>query len=205
MAFNATTQQALDNLAAAFFAIDWHGRLVHSNRAGDDVLLRSRWLTCADGKLAAGKDLLNARACVAAIRGLVAGTGATLILQRVSIDAQRILLTTPISRAGSAYVPVSSNAVGLVWLLPDRPAPTAIECMAQLFELTPAESRLLAQLGDDKDLKTAAELLGISVHTARNELKAILRKTGRRNQGQLLALVNRLAAMVGRPGEDTSP
>jgi DNA-binding CsgD family transcriptional regulator len=68
--------------------------------------------------------------------------------------------------------------------------------MAHLFQLTPAESRLLEQLADGRELRGAADTLTISVYTERNQLKAVLRKSGRRNQAELLALFNRFGAVV---------
>src|SRR5690606_10099916 len=123
------------------------------NRAGEEVLRDGIWLSYVGDKLTAGKDLLKAGDCAAAIRDVLAGTGAALTLERASTGAQRVLLTTPIGRDARPYAPVPPNAAGLLWLLPDRPAPGVIEHMAQLFELTPAESRLLEQLADEKDIK----------------------------------------------------
>jgi DNA-binding CsgD family transcriptional regulator len=71
--------------------------------------------------------------------------------------------------------------------------------MAQLFDLSPAETRLLTRLAAEDELGVAAAALGISIHTARNQLKAILRKTGRHSQAHLLAFLNRLAAIAAHP------
>ncbi|MGB7215659.1 MAG: helix-turn-helix transcriptional regulator [Gammaproteobacteria bacterium] len=198
LAFNATTEHALDSLAAALFAIDRDGRLVYSNRPGDEVLKDGAWLSAAGNKLSHGTNLRHVASCASAIRDLIEGIGRTLILEHASTGRQRILLTTPLGRAAALTVPVPPSAAGLVWLLPDGTETTVIERIAKLFELTPAESRLLEHLACDNDLKTAAEILGISIHTARNEIKGILRKTGRRSQAQLLALLNRLAGILAR-------
>jgi DNA-binding CsgD family transcriptional regulator len=72
-----------------------------------------------------------------------------------------------------------------------------VKSLGQLFELTPAEVRLLEHLVDGVHLSDAATQLGLSVNTVRTQLKAIFRKTGQRTQGQLLALANRMALIRG--------
>ena len=67
--------------------------------------------------------------------------------------------------------------------------------MALLFGLTPAERRILDKLIDGADLRQATTSLGVSIHTARAQLKSILRKTGRRSQSQLLMLAARVATL----------
>lgn len=195
-ALSATTEFALDHLSVALFAIDRLGQLVYSNRAAGDVLRDETWFSYGNQRLSAGKDLLNTEACAAVIHDLILGKGTSLVLERASTDQGRVLITTPIGEAASTYTLVLPSAIGLLWLLPEHPEATVVDRIAQLFELTPAEARLLSKLAEDLDVKTAAEALDISVHTARNELKSILRKTGKPNQAQLLALVNRMAAIV---------
>jgi DNA-binding CsgD family transcriptional regulator len=62
--------------------------------------------------------------------------------------------------------------------------------------LTAAEARLTVRLCEGDDLAAAAHALGISVHTARSQLKSIFAKTGISRQAELVAL----ASNVGRLG-----
>jgi DNA-binding CsgD family transcriptional regulator len=82
-----------------------------------------------------------------------------------------------------------------VWIVPCSGQVTPVDKLGQLFELTPAEIRLLQHIVDGKSLREAAAGLHISLHTARTQLKTIFRKTGRRTQGQLLTLANRMATI----------
>jgi DNA-binding CsgD family transcriptional regulator len=63
------------------------------------------------------------------------------------------------------------------------------------YNLTRAEERVLQRLLAGDELRTAARTIHISIHTARNHLKSILQKTGRRSQSQLLAIATRVAAL----------
>jgi DNA-binding CsgD family transcriptional regulator len=206
LALNATTEQSLDSVGAALFAIDGNGRLVHLNRLGDEVVREGVWLSCIGGRLNAGRSLADKRKCTATIRDAIAKIGATVTLEHASTGAQRILLASPIGHAGRPAAPVAGSAICLLWLLPDRPGPIATQRVVELFELTPAEARLLTRLAEEDELGAAATRLGISIHTARNQLKAILRKTGRRSQAQLLALLNRLSVIAThRPDASNTP
>lgn len=58
-----------------------------------------------------------------------------------------------------------------------------------LFDLTPSEARLAASLAAGRSLKEAAEDNQFRISTARSYLENILRKTGTKQQSQLVALL----------------
>jgi DNA-binding CsgD family transcriptional regulator len=65
--------------------------------------------------------------------------------------------------------------------------------LARAFGLTPAEARLAVRFLAEESLEAASEGLGISIDTARNQLKSVYQKTGLRRQGEIIALLSRLA------------
>ena len=65
--------------------------------------------------------------------------------------------------------------------------------LARAFGLTPAEARLAVRFLAEESLEAAADGLGISIDTARNQLKGVYQKTGVRRQGEIIALLSRLA------------
>jgi DNA-binding CsgD family transcriptional regulator/PAS domain-containing protein len=75
-----------------------------------------------------------------------------------------------------------------------RPALLAPD-LTRVFGLTAAEARLADRLLREESLDAAAENLGVSHWTARNQLKNIYLKTDTHSQGQFIALIARL----GRP------
>ena len=75
-----------------------------------------------------------------------------------------------------------------------RPALLAPDLM-RVFGLAAAEARLADRLLREESLDAAAENLGVSHWTARNQLKNIYLKTDTHSQGQFIALIARL----GRP------
>jgi DNA-binding CsgD family transcriptional regulator len=67
--------------------------------------------------------------------------------------------------------------------------------LQRIFRLSPAEARLALSLARGATLAEAANAYGISVATARAQLKAIFQKTGVRRQVGLVLLISRLGAL----------
>jgi len=64
------------------------------------------------------------------------------------------------------------------------------------FGLTPAETRLATLLREGTSLAEAAEDLGVSVNTTRNQLRAIFEKMGVRRQADLVRALSQLASLA---------
>ncbi|HXE23293.1 MAG TPA: helix-turn-helix transcriptional regulator [Roseiarcus sp.] len=94
--------------------------------------------------------------------------------------------------AGGAFAPGQACIVFVD--LDARPKAPGEDLIAA-FRLTPAEARLAARLLGEESLETAAARLGVSVETARNQLKSVYEKTETHRQAQLVALLARLAKL----------
>jgi DNA-binding CsgD family transcriptional regulator len=82
-----------------------------------------------------------------------------------------------------------------ILLISDTGVPAAgapVDVIRQAFGLTPAEAALVAHLERELPLSAAAELMGISVETARSHLKRVFGKTDTNRQSDLLRLIGRL-------------
>jgi len=75
---------------------------------------------------------------------------------------------------------------------PRRGPEPALLCRA--FGLTPAEARLATLIAEGLAPERAAEELGISTVTARNQLKAVFAKTDTHRQAELVAVLSRLGS-----------
>jgi DNA-binding CsgD family transcriptional regulator/PAS domain-containing protein len=64
--------------------------------------------------------------------------------------------------------------------------------LANTFGLTPAVARVASIIAEGLNPEQAAQQLGISKATARNQLKAVFAKTATHRQGELVALLSRL-------------
>lgn len=81
---------------------------------------------------------------------------------------------------------------------PPEPGIEVLDVFRQTLGLTPAEARLAARLRFGLSLKEAAEELGISVNTVRNQLKSIFDKLGVNRQADLVRHLTELAALAAR-------
>ena len=69
---------------------------------------------------------------------------------------------------------------------PETKVPPSLEdILNKIYNLTPAESRVVSQLLDNPDVEIAADALHISISTIRTHLKHIYRKTDTNNQSAL--------------------
>jgi len=93
---------------------------------------------------------------------------------------------------GAARTPfLGARALLTLTVVEPRPGPK-LALLAKAFGLTPAEARLASIIAEGLNPERAAEELGISKVTARNQLKAIFGKTGSHRQSELVALLSRL-------------
>ena len=67
----------------------------------------------------------------------------------------------------------------------EKETPSLEETLHKIYNLTPAESRVVSQLIENPDVELASEALHISISTIRTHLKHIYRKTDTNNQSAL--------------------
>lgn len=89
------------------------------------------------------------------------------------------------SRPGAAALvfPVEAGT-GRLWV-----------ALRDAFGVTAAEARLAARLKDGLSLKDVAAELGVTLNTARNQLKSIFDKMGLRRQSELVRTLGQLGAL----------
>jgi len=185
---------ALDTINEALVLVDAKGKLIFSNSAAENYIRRGEWVTVTDGQLTTATEVIEASTFTLALAKLGNGIGNTVLLTSSTTRKRLILVTVPISREMNIHG-ARDLVAGIVWLVSSEIEMSPANRLAKLFELTRAEERLLQRLVAGDSLQGAAAVLQVSIHTARNQLKAIFRKTGRRTQGQLLSLASRMAAI----------
>jgi len=186
---------ALDAVTLAVFAINRSGRLMFSNRLGEEMIHRAAWVRVWKGLLTPIHDVHAVDCFAAGLRRVSSGIGSQFMVTNSRTGAEAQVSMTPIpSDVDLGFL--TSTPSSLVWITPIAPRNDVGHDMARLFDLTPAERRVLDKLIAGEDLRQAATLLRISIHTARTQLKSIFRKTGRRSQGQLLILAARIATLA---------
>lgn len=199
-----TGRLVIDQADRPIALLDPHRFVLHANAAanallgkGNVLVSRAGYLGCPDP----GAEDTLARALHTLELGAAAATGHNPCTQR-KVFALRSLQGTLVPACLWALRPAHTmGAFG------DTPRamlmlPTAIGAatpdpvlLAAGFDLTPAESRVLACLAQALDIKETAQRLGISFHTARSHLRSIFDKTGLRTQKELLHQAHQLMAV----------
>jgi DNA-binding CsgD family transcriptional regulator len=194
---NSVSQSALDAVTGAVFAINRDGSMPFTNVEAETLLRQCQWVQAVNGKLLPSRTLCSSSEFTAVLRKLANGIRSTAMVTERMTGRQATIHAMPFADSFLSVGPKGA-IVGLIWLVPIIPAVSCVSNMIHVFRLTNAEGRLLRRLVEGDDLAVASDVTGISIHTARAQLKSVLRKTGRRSQGQLMALVSRVG-MISKP------
>jgi DNA-binding CsgD family transcriptional regulator len=95
----------------------------------------------------------------------------------------------------------AGRAAALLIATPVEPrAVPGAEVLQGLFDLTTAEARIARAIGEGGTIRDIAGRCGVSHETVRNQLKAVLAKTGLRRQAELAGLLGGLDFPAGGAG-----
>lgn len=183
---------ALDFAPRAIIFLAKSGQIAYQNSSAHTILQNSDGIRENQGSMHID-DARIQRKLVAFIADLVAGDAAG--------DIDRMICKIPRHSGAPAYqlivspIPVNSvsaSAVDLDLLAmaiihnPDDLVDLDTHFLQTFYELTPAEARLAQALHKHENLARASKALGITVNTARSELKRIFKKVGVNSQSALL-------------------
>ena len=182
---------ALQLVGQPALALDRLGCVLDANAAAqqifdDEIFVRNRRLTVRDQQASSALEALADQLRTTPDTAPLAAT--PIVVRRV---ARQPLVIRVLPVAGPARTPFLGARVLLVISdLHDRPQPQA-SVLAETFGLTPAESRLASLLAMGISIEHAADRLGLSRATVRNQLKSVFTKTGTHRQSELVALLSR--------------
>jgi len=191
--------EALDALRCAVVLTDAQGVILHANRIAQSILRASRLISDARGVLqanrpAAASQLRRAIALAAGDESRIGEAGLSI---RLTDDSVPPVLAYVLPLSGSELrtrlQPAAAAAI-FIGVTPDEE--DAAKVMAAVFELSPAETRVLAGLLSGRTLAETATALSIAASTAKTHLDHIFLKTGVSRQTELMRLGGRLAPPV---------
>ena len=186
-----TLTAAFDRQGAAVLLVDPAGRVIESNDVAERLLHAGTVLRLNDGRLAAcspaGDQALQRLMRRAYDPGASAAETAAITLERASPWPPLRIKALPLRQRRHRLAPLLLELL-IVIDNAEPQAPPPVQQVARAHGLTVAETALLAALIDGATLIEFAERRGISVHTARNQLKSVFQKTGTRRQTELLRL-----------------
>ena len=189
----ATLADTFDGLRAAILLVDADARVVHANAAGAAMLSKGFALRTVSGRLAAA----DRHASPALLGAITAAKGGDMALGSRGIA---VMLT---DRDGERYVahvlPLTSaerrgvqsrRAVAALVVQKAALEPGALpRTLAQTFNLTPTELRVLVAIVETGGVPETAGALGIGQATVKTHLHRLFGKTDTRRQADLVKLV----------------
>ncbi|MFO1105015.1 MAG: helix-turn-helix transcriptional regulator [Amaricoccus sp.] len=181
----ATFAAVLDGLAFGVLLVARDLKLLHANRAGEAMLRAADPLGIRNGRIVAPNGLSAAlQAALAAPLDGIGRRGLGIPTRR--IDGEELVLhLLPLADAN----PLPGAAAALFVAPATTPRPAPLDAIAALFDLTPAETRVLELLGAGRTNAEIAEGLGIAVSTVRTHVLRLFEKTATHRQAELVALL----------------
>ena len=186
--------EMLDSLSAGLFLIGSDGRVVHANAAGRDMLDSGDILRSIHGRVRTGDgpvDKALHEIFAAADNGDAAIGVKGIALPLTAHDGERYVAhTLPLTsgerrRAAKAYTATTAMFVCKA-AMQGPPVPDVI---AKLYDLTPAELRVLLAIVEVGGIPEVAEAFGVADSTIRTHVGRLFDKTGTGRQADLVKLV----------------
>src|ERR1700761_8433076 len=183
----------LNRLPTGVVVVDGDLKVVFTNKQGAEFLAARDGLSigpngqCRTNRPQETTEL--ARLAKLAIDGGESAVPHALSVSREDSDRPLSVVVAPLPASG-----LGQKVAVLLVSAPERQKLPSAETVSLLFELTDAEARLAIALGEGHRIEDAADLMGITVSSARTYLKRIFSKTDVTRQAELVRLL--LAAPV---------
>jgi DNA-binding CsgD family transcriptional regulator/PAS domain-containing protein len=195
-------RESLQNLAVPVVLTDAAGSVLYANTsaermftAGGPILREGNTIQAQNPSM--GEALLQAIASTASDVSLGAKGIGLPISAAGGSPAVAYVLPLAQGTARAAFRPACA-AVFVSTTTSASPLPEAV--LTTLFELTPAEARVLVTIGSGSSPAKTAIALGVSENTLKTHLNRIYAKTGRARQSDLVKLVSEIGTPLAISG-----
>ena len=189
-------RDVLDGLGSAVVLTNADGCIAYANAAAEAMFAALGPVTRSNGRIGASNPAMVAALATAIAQAATNETalGARGIGIPVSApDAPpAVAYVLPLTQgtARAAFQPAVA-AIFITTAISAAPAPE--ETLITLFDLTPAEARVMQRIGGGMAADAAAAGLGISANTLKTHLGRVFNKTGTSRQSDLALLVANIA------------
>jgi DNA-binding CsgD family transcriptional regulator/PAS domain-containing protein len=177
----------LDRFALGVVVLDARLRIITANESARHLARDKIAITIdASGRFACLDDDAQRRLQALAAQPRAAREEPVVIARRAAVSRSIVISVGRLARdhsGGGAFVVYIHN-------LEARQSSGGVARLARFLALTPAEQRLLERLGAGERLDEAAASLALSLHTVRNQLRAIFDKAGVQRQVELARLIS---------------
>jgi DNA-binding CsgD family transcriptional regulator len=195
---SASLEATLDALGSAVLLVDAGARIVHANDQADSMLQKGDPITSLNGRLTIPRELVKGQfeetVAVAASgeEGMRQGAG----LPVRNLDGSGMVVhVLPLGRR--SFRP-SASAVAAVFVSPpSSELNLPLEAMRVLYDLRPAEVRVLELIAAGANGNGVAEALGISRNTAKTHTLRLFDKLGVHSRAELILLARKMSVGGG--------
>jgi len=171
-------EAALDQLPLGIAVIGVSGTIVSINSTLLIMLREHGCLAIAAGRLVSRPQ----KALADALRQVMAEPGGDVPLRLDDVNGGLCIWVSRLMGDGQA----TDETRLAVWVASSNARSLAESGLRKLFGTTPAETRLIQQLITGRALEEAAQNLGISINTAKTQLKSVFEKVGVKRQSELV-------------------
>ena len=183
--------KAIDAIPVGVAIVKADMTTLHMNAYAKEILKHNRGLDCTNNRLSARDrqfdeklQQLVASAATKAREGIEDGSDA-MFIKAPSIRDQVEIIATPVSVGPEKRSEEESHVI-LYLFDASLDRQVSRDVLTRLYGLTQTEARLVQLLVGGSTLDGAAEILEISVNTARTHLKHVFQKTGINRQAELV-------------------
>jgi DNA-binding response OmpR family regulator/DNA-binding CsgD family transcriptional regulator len=184
--------EALNRIAVGVFLIDIDRKVLFRNRRAEELLKEADGISLSREGLLRGEKPAQTQALKeiveTAVERMMEGSGRGSIAVALPRDSGKrplIAVACPLGRGPAA---AGEPAVGLFVTDPEWRPSDAAEAVAQLYGLSPAETRLALALVQGMRIDEIADEFGLSRNTVSYTLKNLFRKTETDRQADLISL-----------------
>src|SRR5688572_7083255 len=195
---------AIDRFPTGVALLDARGHLLLANRGARHIFAQNDGISLDGTSVRAGAtsdETALRRAIAGAVEASVAGRlieGAVLSVDRRSGRRPYVVLVGPL-RPHSGD-PTATDAVVVLYVADlEQGVLRRREVLHELYGLTEAETQLVELLCQGSSLDEAAEARGVTLNTARSQLKQVFAKTHTSRQSELVRLVISGVASITGP------
>jgi len=187
--------RALDSLSSGVIVTESDGRIVKLNSAAESIVRRGDALIIRNGRLCSLRtfetEKLAKLIAAASPRAPVAPAAGRIPIGRCGEGPAYVLTVAPLG----FDVICGASPLAMILIADLRGRSLSETALAELFGLSPAESRLAGALMTGKRLNDIAACSGVKITTLRTQLRSILRKVGVDRQTQLVQVLSKVQAI----------
>jgi DNA-binding CsgD family transcriptional regulator/PAS domain-containing protein len=195
---------AIDRFPTGVVLLDAHGHVLLANRGARQIFARDDGIALDGNALraaSASDDAALRRAIAAAVEAAVAGRmieSSVLSLSRRSASRPFPVMVGPLRPHTGE--PTLADAVAVLYVSDlESGVLRRREALRELYGLTEAETQLVELLCQGSSLDEAALARGVTMNTARSQLKQVFAKTHTSRQSELMRLVISGVASIAGP------